>query len=283
MVRRLQRRGQPRALGRHRMVPDLRDAQLGEDARATASRRRRSTTPDLVTLGAGAFPQRLRLLSWRAGHPDQPDRAGACCRRRRILRRRCGRGATASCSGSSRTASSTPACRPGRRSSATTRSGRWSRSCGGCPRSTPQQLPRPRARRPAECRRRAGASSRPARPTSAARRRLRALSRRRAQCGRPARWCRSCTGSRRNFSPRRCEAYAGGAARQRHHAAGRARPRAARTSIVWRDYYAGFGRRRGREPADGCRRDRARTRLAERRRPGRENSGLHGLPWRGRA
>ena len=31
--------------------------------------------PDLVTLGAGAFPRRLRLLSWRAGRSDQPDRA----------------------------------------------------------------------------------------------------------------------------------------------------------------------------------------------------------------
>ena len=46
VVRRLQRRGKPRALGHHRMAPDLRDAQLGEDARArhrgAAARQRRS-------------------------------------------------------------------------------------------------------------------------------------------------------------------------------------------------------------------------------------------------
>ena len=56
----------------------------------------------------------------------------------------CADGATASCSGSSRTASNIPACRPGRRSSATTRSGPWSRSCAACPALDAQAIARSR-------------------------------------------------------------------------------------------------------------------------------------------
>ena len=81
---------------------------------------------DQVTLGAGHFHSGLRLLPWRAGRADRPDRARHAAAAARSCREVPG-GATASCSGSSRTASSTPACRLGPRSSATTKSGRWSR------------------------------------------------------------------------------------------------------------------------------------------------------------
>ena len=197
VVGRLQRCGKPRPLGRHRMAADLRDAQLGQDA-CLGIEAPPLDHPDLVTLGAGAFPRRLRLLPRRAGRADQPDRATACCRRRPISRRRCGRGATASCSGSSSTASSTPACRHG---SAQQRDDEvWAVVAFLQAAARARCATAIATSRSAACRsrRRADASSRPPRPTSEPSAPARAATARSA-AARRARWCRCCTASPPNF------------------------------------------------------------------------------------
>ena len=109
---------------------------LGRRRTPWRSTRRRSTTM-IVCAGRGRLPQRLRVVSRRAGHATQSGDARACCRRHPISRPTCASGRTRSCSGSSSTASNIPACRPGCRSGATTRSGRSSPSCGASNRRTP--------------------------------------------------------------------------------------------------------------------------------------------------
>ena len=193
VVRPLLRRGKPRALGRDGMVPDLRDAQLGEDARlrhrGAAAGQRRSRDARRRT-----FPQRLRLLSRRAGRADQSDRAShaaaaarsrhadaAVARPRAVLdrqerhqvHRHAGLGGAAA--------------------------RRRGLGAGRVPAppavARRAELSRPRARRPAESRNRAGARSRRAKPRPARSAPARAATATSAM-RRRARWCRSCTASR---------------------------------------------------------------------------------------
>ena len=257
------------------MASDLRDAQFGQDATPSASRFRRSTAP-ICHPRRGPFPWRLRLLPWRAGRPDQPDRATACCRRRPILRHRCGRGATASCSGSSSTASNIPACRPGWRSSATTKSGRRRVSAGVCRRSTPT-LSRSRAGRAVGSRRRAGASRDDRDAASEAV----------GACARCHGAEQRGPGERARAGPARAAgeflvaALAGLCTAARAPAASCSRSRAISTpencERVAR-YYAGLAAAdRAGQHADGRRCYRARTHAGDAGRSRREDSGLHRL------
>ena len=92
--------------------------------------------PDLANSRRRTFSPRLRALSRRA-------RPAAQCRHARHAAAAAGPaptsasdGRTASCSGSSSTASNIPACRHGPRRIATTKCGRWSHSSRRCRRST---------------------------------------------------------------------------------------------------------------------------------------------------
>ena len=83
--------------------------------------------------GRRPFRARLRHLPWRARRTALACRASDAAPAagpRRQGRRMDG---CRSSSASSSTACASPACRPGRRSSATMRSGRWSPSCASCP------------------------------------------------------------------------------------------------------------------------------------------------------
>ena len=152
---------------------------------------------DLVTLGAGAFPQRLRLLSRRAGHADQSDRAGACCRRRPISRRRCATWRDRELfwivkHGIKYTGM--PAWAAQQRDDEVWALVAFLRRL---PALDAQTLSRARARRPASRRRRAGAS-RDERDASATRSAPARAATAPSSAARAARWCRSCTASRRS-------------------------------------------------------------------------------------
>ncbi len=186
------------------------------------------------------FPWRLRVLPRRSGHCRSARSRRACCRRLRTWPAPPENGRIGSCSGSSSTGSSTPACRPGPRSSATTRSGRSSPSCSDCRALDAQgyrelaigDVPDGAAERPrnrdhgSDGRRRLAPARAATAPTIVDRR---------------AAWCRSCTGSPPSFWPRPCEPMRTASAR----AASCSRSRPICRSEALRsvaDYYSGLAR-----------------------------------------
>ncbi len=116
----------------HRLVPALGDAEFGEDAFA-GHRGTGPLEPRPRPSRCGALPDGMRLLPRRAGRAA--ERGDAACHPAAALaleRQRQVERAAAVLDRAARHQAHR-ACRPGPRSHATTRSGRWWRSCANCP------------------------------------------------------------------------------------------------------------------------------------------------------